>query len=219
MTALPQGLGSTVTGMLRPASFTNGMASISHLSAATNMAPETPAMGILQSTYNAQAALQQPHSQVTHMPMSHLSGQTPLIASGITQAAPLPTSQPTDTVVQHAHSHSANMEQPIIPSIQALRTTAVNQDLVQQRLQELNHLAFPHHQGNSTHYHLSQLGPTQVPNKPKWKKEKIEVVWPQDCAFVGHLRARVSYEQLTQYPNCAWFPEVGSRRTGHLRKG
>ena len=23
-------------------------------------------------------------------------------------------------------------------------------------------------------------------------------MWPQDCAFVGHLRARVSYEQLTQ---------------------
>ena len=32
----------------------------------------------------------------------------------------------------------------------------------------------------------------------KGKKEKIEVVWPQDCAFIGHLRARVTYEQLTQ---------------------
>ena len=35
-------------------------------------------------------------------------------------------------------------------------------------------------------------------NKPKGKKEKIKVVWPQDCAFLGHLRASVSYEQLTQ---------------------
>ena len=35
-------------------------------------------------------------------------------------------------------------------------------------------------------------------NKPEEKKEKVEVIWPQDCAFVGHLRARVSYEQLTQ---------------------
>ena len=164
--------------MIRPASFTNGMASILHLPTATNMAPETPAMGILQSTYNAQATLQQPHSQVTHMHMSDLSGQMPLIASGITQAAPLPTSQPIHAVVQHAHSHAANLEQPIIPSFQALQMTVVNQDLVQQRLQELNHLALPHHQGNSTHYHLSQLGPTQVPNKPKGKKEKVEVVWP-----------------------------------------
>ena len=23
-------------------------------------------------------------------------------------------------------------------------------------------------------------------------------MWPQDCAFVGHLRSRVTYEQLTQ---------------------
>ena len=35
-------------------------------------------------------------------------------------------------------------------------------------------------------------------NSKKGKKEKIEVVWHQDCEFVGHLRARVSYEQLTQ---------------------
>ena len=35
-------------------------------------------------------------------------------------------------------------------------------------------------------------------NTKKGKKEKVEVVWPQDCAFVGHLRACVLYEQLTQ---------------------
>ena len=188
VTTIPQGTESTVAGM----------ASTTHLQTATNIPPEMPAMGILQSTYNAQAALQQPPNQVMHMPMSHLSRQTPLIVSGVTHAAPLPISQPTHAAVQHAHSHAVNLEQPIIPSIQALRTTAVNQDLVQQRLQELNHLTLPHHQGNSTHYHLLQPGSTQVPNKPKGKNEKVDVVWPQHCAFVGHLRARVSYEQLTQ---------------------
>ena len=32
----------------------------------------------------------------------------------------------------------------------------------------------------------------------KSEKENIEVVWPQDCAFVGHLKSCVTYEQLTQ---------------------
>ena len=43
--------------------------------------------------------------------------------------------QPQNTVEQHTATPSVNQDQPIIPSIQALRTTAVNQDLVQQRLQ------------------------------------------------------------------------------------
>ena len=34
-------------------------------------------------------------------------------------------------------------------------------------------------------------------SKPKGKN-KVEVVWPQDCAFVGHLCARLTYEQLNQ---------------------
>ena len=64
-----------------------------------------------------------------------------------------------------------NAEQRIIPSIQALCTTTVDQNLVQQSLEQLNHTA------------------TQVTSKLKSKKEKVEVVWPQDCAFVGHLKA------------------------------
>ena len=99
---------------------------------------------------------------------------------------------------QHTATTLVNQDQPIIPSIQALRTTAVNQDLVQQRLQQLNQYALPQQPGNS----LSHIPPPHtapvLTSKPKTKKEKIEVTWPQDCAFVGHLRARVTYDQLTQ---------------------
>ena len=91
-----------------------------------------------------------------------------------------------------------NTEQPIIPSIQALRTTAVDQGLVQQRLQELNQQVLPQYPGNHTFHNSVQQPAPQVTSKPKGKKEKLDVGWPQDCAFVGHLRARVTYEQLTQ---------------------
>ena len=81
-------------------------------------------------------------------------------------------------------------EHALIPSMQALRTTAVNQDLVQRHLNELQQQAIPQTSGNTPNKLNSNL--------KKGKKEKVEVIWPQDCAFVGHLRARVSYEQLTQ---------------------
>ena len=45
---------------------------------------------------------------------------------------------------QTMNVHVPNIEQPVVPSIQALRTTAVDQALVQQRLQELNQQALPH---------------------------------------------------------------------------
>ena len=106
--------------------------------------------------------------------------------------------QPQNTVEQHTVTPLVNQDQPIIPSIQALHTTAVNQDLVQQRLQQLNQYALPQQPGNLlSHNPASHTAPVAT-SKPKTKKEKIEVTWPQDCAFVGHLRARVTYDQLTQ---------------------
>ena len=193
-----QGTGRTVSGMTRPAGVTNSTAATTGLQPATNIPPQVTAVNMLQSSQSAQNVLQQPQTQAIYMPRSQLSGQVPLIASGATHVGLLPNNQSTYAAVQHVNNQAVNPEHPIIPSIQALRTTAVNQDLVQQRLQELNHLALPHHQGNHINYTLPQPGPGQVPNKPKGKKEKVEVVWPQDYAFVGHLRARVSYEQLTQ---------------------
>ena len=89
-------------------------------------------------------------------------------------------------------------QQDIIPSLQALRTTAVNQDLVQRRLEELQQQAVPQAAGNSLHIQSHHQYNSNSTNHRKGKKEKVEVVWPQDCAFVGHLRSRVTYEQLTQ---------------------
>ena len=82
--------------------------------------------------------------------------------------------------------------------MKALRTTAVNQDLVQRRLAELHQEAQPQATGNGACNHYSNELNKRNNSTKKGKKEKIEVVWPQDCAFVGHLRARVTYEQLTQ---------------------
>ena len=89
-------------------------------------------------------------------------------------------------------------QQDIIPSLQALRTTAVNQDLVQRRLDELQQQAVPQAAGNPLHIQSHHQCSSNSTNHRKGKKEKVEVVWPQDCAFVGHLRSRVTYEQLTQ---------------------
>ena len=96
------------------------------------------------------------------------------------------------TALQHSN------DQVLIPSIQALRTTAVDQDLVQRRLTELHQQALPQQAGNNTHQLSQQDISHKHPSKPKGKKDKVEVVWPQDCAFVGHLRARLTYEQLNQ---------------------
>ena len=85
----------------------------------------------------------------------------------------------------------------LIPSLQALRSTAINQDLVQRRLDELHQQAASQQTGNPSST-LSQDTCNKQSNKTKGKKEKVEVVWPQDCAFVGHQCTRLTYEQLNQ---------------------
>ena len=175
-----------------------------NLQVVSSIPHQATVVGTSQQSQVAQNGLQQHHIQATHMQGSHLPGQVPpgvgqvpLLPTGITQAPLLNTHMAHATVPQTSNQ-AVTRDHTIIPSIQALRTTAVNQDLVQQRLQELNHLALPQQQGNYIHYNPPQVTQTHVATKPKGKKEKVEVVWPQDCAFVGHLRARVSYEQLTQ---------------------
>ena len=86
----------------------------------------------------------------------------------------------------------------LIPSIQTLQTMAVDQDLVQKWLTELHQQALPQQSGNNTPQLSQQYMSHKQPSKPKGKKDEVEVVWPQDCAFVGHLRARLTYEQLNQ---------------------
>ena len=68
--------------------------------------------------------------------------------------------------------------------------------MVQKRLDELHQQAAPHQTGN---YHSSLLHQdtcNKQSGKVKGKKDKAEVVWPQDGAFVGHQRTRLTYEQL-----------------------
>ena len=87
----------------------------------------------------------------------------------------------------------------LVPSLNALRTTAVDQDLVQRRLDQLHQQALPQQPGNilafQNQHSQAQKGSGQ---KTKGKKEKIDIVWPQDCAYVGHLRAKLTYDQLNQ---------------------
>ena len=118
-----------------------------------------------------------------------LPGVTPVVGLSNTQGGAnyhqsvpigLPTNRQTD-------------QQDIIPSLQALRTTAVNQDLVQRRLDELQQQAVPQTAGNPLHIQSHHGSSSNSNNHRKGKKEKVEVVWPQDCAFVGHLRSRVTY--------------------------
>ena len=134
-----------------------------------------------------------------HQPHAYQPTQPTLIPppNGATMM-PQTHQQQQNITGQHTAATVVNQDQPIIPSIQALRTTAVNQDLVQQRLQQLNQYALPQQPGNLLSHNLTPHTTPVATSKPKTKKEKIEVTWPQDCAFVGHLRARVTYDQLTQ---------------------
>ena len=198
MSTTTQGTGLSVAGMTRPVGANNNTPVTTAMQPPINTPCQVTAVNALQASQSTQNVVQQPQTQEIYMPGSHLPAHASLAAPGAMHVGPLPHSQLNYAAVQHTNNPVGNPEHPIIPSIQALKTTAVNQDLVQQRLQELNHLALPQHQGNQLHYNLPQSYPPQVPNKVKGKKEKVEVVWPQDCAFVGHLRARVSYQQLTQ---------------------
>ena len=80
-------------------------------------------------------------------------------------------------------------EEPVIPSIQALKNSADIHSRVNQRYAELEEAVAVGQQGNfnsfleSLHKHVS-------------KQEKIKVKWPQDLAFIGTQRKRPTYDQL-----------------------
>ena len=73
-----------------------------------------------------------------------------------------------------------------LPTLNTLRSSVVDQQLIQERLQQIRDHAVPQPQGELLHCCDSN-------NK---KKKKVECTWPQDYAFVGHLRTRLTYEQL-----------------------
>ena len=72
-----------------------------------------------------------------------------------------------------------------IPALDTLRGAAVDQQLVQARMQEVRNAAAPKISGESN---------CCIENK---KKKKIDIPWPQDFVFVGPSRIRLTYEQLT----------------------
>ena len=67
-------------------------------------------------------------------------------------------------------------DQVLIPFIQALQTTAVDQDLVQRELTELHQQALPQQAGNNTPQLSQQDTSHKQPSKPKGKNDKVEVV-------------------------------------------
>ena len=115
------------------------------------------------------------------------------------------TRHPTVEVTNTRGLHGATLQQPatqmqgapteplqdsIIPSLQALKNTTEAHQRVQQRYDELERAVNHIPQGN-----LDFLIET-IQNKVK-KQEKLKIKWPQDLAFVGSLRKRPTYDQLT----------------------
>ena len=152
--------------------------------------PRQQAQPVSMYTQYNHTAIRDIHQANSHV----LPGVTPAVGlshtqggAGYHQSDPrgLPTSRQSE-------------QQDIIPSLQALRTTTVNQDLVQHRLEELQHQAKQQAAGNPLHIPPRHEPSSTSTNHRKGKKDKVEVVWPQDCTYVGHLRSRVTYEQLTQ---------------------
>ena len=93
-------------------------------------------------------------------------------------------------------SHRAQLQnatEGTIPSLQQLRQVSDIHTKVQRRYQELEDTAGHGNQGN-----LDLL--LEVLTR-KQKQDKVKVQWPQDLAFVGSMRKRPTYDQLTI---CQW---------------
>ena len=97
------------------------------------------------------------------------------------QQLPMPMPVP-----QQPHTDGVQQQAVGLPTLNTLRSSAMDQQLIQERLQQLRERSVPQPQGELIHC---------CDNNIK-KKKKIECTWPQDCAFVGHLRTRLTYEQL-----------------------
>ena len=82
-----------------------------------------------------------------------------------------------------------NATEGTIPSLQQLRQASDIHTKVQKRYQELEDTAGHGNQGN-----LDLL--LEVLSR-KQKQDKVKVQWPQDLAFVGSMRKRPTYDQLT----------------------
>ena len=72
-----------------------------------------------------------------------------------------------------------------IPSLNSLRSTAVDQDKVQQRFNQLNGQVQAPHRGND------------LSSNDDNRRKKVDITWPQNCVYVGPERNTVTYNELT----------------------
>ena len=89
-------------------------------------------------------------------------------------------------VLQQPQRDEFQQQSAALPTLNTLKYSAVDKQLIQERLQQLRDHSVPQRQGELLHC---------CDNNNK-KKKKVECTWPQDCAFVGHLQTRLTYEQL-----------------------
>ena len=97
------------------------------------------------------------------------------------------------TTGEEEQLHARTEEDSLIPSLQALRNSPTIHQKVNKRYQELEEAV--------------QVSPGDLDilldtiQKKVHKDAKRKVKWPQDLAFVGSLRKRPTYDQLT---TCQW---------------
>ena len=87
----------------------------------------------------------------------------------------------------------------VVPNLSTLRNSADIQAQVNARLQELEQANQMNTAGTGSSSSMSpDLSKRVTVGSKGGKDEKISVAWPQDLAFVGTLRKRPQYEDLTQ---------------------
>ena len=87
-------------------------------------------------------------------------------------------------VIQQPQRDECQQQSVGLPTLNTVRSSAVDQQLMQERLQQLRDRLVPQPQGELLH----------CCDNSRKKKKKMECTWPPDCAFVGHLRTRLTYE-------------------------
>ena len=160
--------------------------------------------------------LAQPGTVVSSTYASQVAG-VPSVRTGVSGA----------TSGMGAPSNIGEIADCVIPSMTALKSSADVQERVNARLQELERAAVTSVQGNcqnsSVYDHVCNLKNSCHVNghscgvKSKTEK-KVQVAWPQDLAFVGTLRKRPSYEELTMTQWLLGFLRIAEEERDQVKK-
>ena len=118
----------------------------------------------------------------------------------------------------------------VIPSMAALRSSAEVHERVNARLQELERAADTSVQGNCQNTPVydhscglksnccNTVNQNQNCDVKSKSNKKVTVVWPQDLPFVGTLRKRPSYEDLTMTQWMLGFLRIAEEEVDQIRK-